>query len=374
MSTYIIHANLVLPDRVVEDASLLMRDDVIEAINPVSAPESNVVDLENAYLIPGLIDLHCDAIEKDFEPRPNVFVPPDFAVKSADARNMLSGITTVYQSVALDNGQGGVRSTEKVMMLIGSLEEAKYQSLVDHRIHLRYEVPDESSLPTVLRLLEARRVHLVSLMDHSPGQGRGKHIGVPLNQPIAVDRTQSTGANIASARSGTKWKRMEHVAEVSRQQTIPLASHDNDSSEQVHDLYALGARICEFPMDLETAHAAHMAGMATIVGAPNLVRGKSQGNGIRAIDAIKAGVASVVCSDYVSQTLLPALINLSRQGHLELPQAINLGTLNPAIAMGLADRGEIAVGKRADLVGVKLDGYTQIRAVWSDGRAVFRTK
>ncbi|MDZ4152665.1 amidohydrolase family protein, partial [Methylicorpusculum sp.] len=135
---------------------------------------------------------------------------------------------------------------------------------------------------------------------------------------------------------------------------------------------ALGVHISEFPINLETARHAIEQGMSTIMGAPNILRGKSQSGSMKAQDAIEHGVASCLCSDYAPASLLTALFVLAQRGVLSLPEAVKLAGLNPAKALGLADRGEIALGKRADLICVDFVGdYPQVGQAWVNGRLVY---
>jgi alpha-D-ribose 1-methylphosphonate 5-triphosphate diphosphatase len=152
-----------------------------------------------------------------------------------------------------------------------------------------------------------------------------------------------------------------------------LASHDDDSAEKVTVLKGLGARISEFPVNLETAVAARDNGLSTLFGAPNILRNASQSGNMKALDAVKEGVADCLCSDYSPAALLPSVLRLVEDGHLSLPQAFALVTRNPARAAGLEDRGIIAPGKRADLIAIAGKGLlARARQVWSGGREVLR--
>ncbi|MEO1668459.1 MAG: alpha-D-ribose 1-methylphosphonate 5-triphosphate diphosphatase [Chloroflexota bacterium] len=364
VNTYIVNANLVLPDQLVSDGSVVIRDGHIEAINPESAPHTKVIDLQGNYLLPGLVDLHCDAIEKDFEARPGVFFPPELAVKAADERNLMAGITTIFQSVAFDNGKGGVRSTERVVSLVHAVSNS-HDTRVDNRIHARYEMPHEAGASALLALIDAGEVHLVSLMDHTPQENRSERKAAHMQMIESAD-IEKTAPSVPDY--------VDNIVQTVRKQGIPLASHDNDTPELAAFFYEMGANICEFPLNIETAKAAHASGMPTIVGAPNLLRGGSHMGALSAADAISEGAGDIVCSDYASQTLLPALLRLPSLIDIDLPAAVALGTRNPAYAVGLLDRGEIAVGKRADLIGVtQIENWPRLVAAWSAGRCVFRT-
>jgi alpha-D-ribose 1-methylphosphonate 5-triphosphate diphosphatase len=151
-----------------------------------------------------------------------------------------------------------------------------------------------------------------------------------------------------------------------------MASHDDDSPQRVSTMAGMGVSISEFPLDLETARMAKTLGIATLVGAPNVLRGASQSGSLRALDAVRAGVATCLCGDYSAAALLPSVFKLVALSGSELHEMVALVTRNPARAMGLADRGDIAVGKRADLIAVRhLGGLPQVERVWVGGHAAF---
>ena len=162
--------------------------------------------------------------------------------------------------------------------------------------------------------------------------------------------------------------RMQALADVARQYGVAIASHDDDTPEKVEMIAALGAAISEFPINLETAVAARSRGLATLFGAPNVLRGKSQSGSMRALDAVLEGVADCLCGDYSPAALLPSMMKLPELAGIGLHEAIALVTCNPARAAGLVDRGEIAVGKRADLIAIRsLGGLPQTERVWVHG-------
>jgi len=214
-------------------------------------------------------------------------------------------------------------------------------------------------------------------MDHSPGQGQFRDVEAYRNYLAKTYKTSSDDVDAildqkrAAARGAMA--RMEQLAGQARHYKVPLASHDDDSAEKVTVLKGLGARISEFPVNLETAVAARESGLSTLLGAPNILRNASQSGNMKALDAVKEGVADCLCSDYSPAALLPSVLRLVEDGQLTLPQAFALVTRNPARAAGLEDRGTIAPGKRADLIAITGNGLlSQARQVWSGGREVLR--
>lgn len=172
MKTYLTHAQVVLHDEVLEDAAVLLENGVISGINPLSPRATREIDLEGQLLMPGLIDLHSDALEKDVEPRPNVFFPFDFAIPQAEKRNLHAGITTSFHAVAFAHEEFGVRNQHAAAALVRAVRAYQRRGVIDNRIHCRYEITDDTSLPILLDLLHEGGMHLVSLMDHTPGQGQ----------------------------------------------------------------------------------------------------------------------------------------------------------------------------------------------------------
>lgn len=379
MNYLITNARLVLADQVLEQTSLLIEDGYIVAIgliDPIHAHGAQVTDLGNRYLLPGLIDLHADALEKDIEPRPNVHFPLDYAIAQADKRNAAAGITTVFHSLSFANAELGLRNNAMAADIVRAIHAFNGKGLVDNRVHTRYEITDPTALPVLLELLDEDSVHLLSIMDHTPGQGQFKDMRA--YQDYLQKSYQKTAAETQAiiddklAQAEAAQIRVKQLIAHAHAKNVHVASHDDDCPDKVAEIKALGVHISEFPINLETARHAIEQGMRTIMGAPNILRGKSQSGSMKAQDAIEHGVASCLCSDYAPASLLTALFVLVQRGVLNLPEAVKLVSLNPAQALSLADRGEIAVGKRADLVCVDFVGdYPQVGQAWVNGRLVY---
>lgn len=376
---YLTGARVVLPDAVLEDAAVLIEDGVIAAIDPESGKGAQAIDLRGKTLIPGMIDLHCDALEKEVEPRPNVHFPLDFACAQADKRNAAAGVTTVYHALSFANEELGVRNNAFAASVARAVHAWNPHGLVDNRVHCRYEVTDPTAPEILLELMAANEMHLLSVMDHSPGQGQFKDIAAyrdylartykksegELDALVENKLTQAEGA----------MARIRLLIDAAKAQGIRIASHDDDTPEKVETLHGLGVGISEFPINLESARAARERGMSTVFGAPNILRGKSQSGAIRALDAVMAGVADCLCADYHPATLVVAVFRLPELADITLADAVRLVSANPARAAGLTDRGEILVGKRADLVAVAhVNGLAQASVVFSAGKPVFEAR
>lgn len=375
---YITHARIVLPDTVLEDSAMLIEDGVIAAIAPSVAPACNTLDLQGQWLIPGLIDVHCDAIEKEAEPRSRVLFPFDFACAQVDRRNAAAGITTPYHALSFANNEWGVRNNATAAQVVRAMAAYRPHALVDNRVHCRYEITDATALPVLMGLIEEGLIDLISVMDHSPGQGQFKTLDAYLDYLMGnhgMTREQAHAAARAKLDNQQgALARVEQLLGAARTQGIPTASHDDDSVQRIATMRALGVSMSEFPINLDTAHAAVTCGLPTILGAPNVLRGGSQSGSMRAIDAIRAGVASCLCSDYQPSTLIAAAFMAVDQAALSMPAAMALVTSAPAAACGLGDRGRIEVGRRADLIAVdRVNGMPLVSRTWTAGRLVFAT-
>lgn len=372
-SLLLTNARVVLPDETRPQLSVLIENGFIAALDPAVTTGARVVDLQGRLLMPGMIDLHCDALEKEVEPRPNVHFPLDFACAQADRRNAAAGITTVYHALSFANHELGVRNNSVASSLARAVRRWQAHALVDNRVHLRYEISDHSAPPFLADLLAGGDAQMLSFMDHTPGQGQFKDAAAfrtflartyqrseaELDDILALKRDSAAGA------AG----RIDELAALARRLHIPIASHDDDSPEKVATVAALGAAISEFPINMESARAARRHGLATLFGAPNILRGKSQSGSMRALDAVIEGVADCLCGDYSPASLLPSVLQLPELAGIALHAALALVTRNPAAAAGLHDRGRIAPGLRADLVAVRFVGGMPVaEQVWSRGR------
>ncbi|UDM53252.1 alpha-D-ribose 1-methylphosphonate 5-triphosphate diphosphatase [Cupriavidus sp. MP-37] len=378
-ATYLTHATLVLPDRVLHDSALLIADGRIAAIEPDAAAvpaHAAVIELHGHTLMPGLVDVHSDAIEKEVEPRASVLFPLDFAVAQVDRRNAAAGITTPYHALSFAGNQFGVRNVDTAATVVRTVAAYRQHSLVDNRIHCRYEVTDAGAVPVLEALMAEGVVDLLSVMDHSPGQGQFKTLDAYLaymmgNHGMSRDAAADAARQKAAALEGAH-ERVNRLVAAAHALGIPTASHDDDSPQRIAAMHALGVRMSEFPINLETAQAACACALPTILGAPNVLRGKSQSGSMRAIDAIRAGAGTILCSDYQPSTLIAAAYAAGRQAGLPLHQALALVTAHPADACRLADRGRLAPGLRADVIAVsEVAGQPMVTHTWSGGRLVF---
>jgi alpha-D-ribose 1-methylphosphonate 5-triphosphate diphosphatase len=376
--TYLTHARIVLLNEVVEDGSLLLEGAEIAAVCPERGPgDAGEIDLAGTWLLPGMVDLHSDDIEIQFQPRPNISLPASFAVLEMDRKAAAAGITTMYPSLSFCGTEIGVRADDHAAELVREIHALRDCLLIDHRPHCRYEVTNPHALPIIESLIDQGACQLVSLMDHTPGQGqfptiesyrrffkkRYGHDDDHLDSELAAKLGEGAQRAI---------ERMQRLAQHAQASGIPLASHDDDGAERVELMCTLGAAIAEFPLSVAGAAAARQAGLHTVFGSPNVFRGGSQSHGMKAIDAIAAGHADCLASDYLPASMLPATFRVAADLGWPLDEAAKVTTWNPAQAGGFSDRGQIAPGFRADVIAVRsVAQRPQVVRTWAGGRLVF---
>ena len=373
------NARVVTADRVI-DGTLVIRDGLIAALDEGRSQLPQALDLGGDYLIPGLVELHTDNLEKHMTPRPGVDWPSASAVLTHDAQIVAAGITTVFDALSIgDINPRGKRMQQLPAMLDAIAHaEAAGDTRADHRLHLRCEVCHPDALAVFRDLVEHPLVRLVSVMDHSPGQRqfaqiekyREYYMGkYSLNE---TEMDAFSDQQLANSRQYSDRQRRA-IVELCHARGLALASHDDATLAHVEESAGFGMAIAEFPTTFEAAQASHARGLKVLMGAPNIVRGGSHSGNIAAADLARRGVLDILSSDYYPASLLQAAFLLSALGNVyDLPKAIAAVSLAPAQAAGLHDRGEIRIGLRADLLQASdRHGQPVVRQVWRQGRRVF---
>ncbi|HEX9058643.1 MAG TPA: alpha-D-ribose 1-methylphosphonate 5-triphosphate diphosphatase, partial [Clostridia bacterium] len=254
----------------------------------------------------------------------------------------------------------------------------KSLSMINHKIHLRYEVTYLDGADILLGLIRSNSIDLMSYMDHTPGQGQFKDDEAYKRFTIKtygrVDSDFDTYLkNATELRSRIDWSKLGHIAAEAKENSIALASHDDDNCCKIDTLINCSGSISEFPINIETAIYAKNKGIYVCVGAPNIIRGKSHSSNMRAIDAVRAGACDIICSDYIPGAMLPAALTVAKENG-DLPGAVRMVTQNPAEALGLEDTGSIEEGKIADIILFDLcGGYPVIRKTIAGGRIVYQS-
>ncbi|ULN66223.1 alpha-D-ribose 1-methylphosphonate 5-triphosphate diphosphatase [Vibrio gigantis] len=375
----ITNVNLVLENEVIR-GSVELRDGVIANMSDSTSQLPGAFDGENGFLMPGLIELHTDNLEKYFTPRPKVNWPPLSAMSAHDTQLIGSGITTVLDAVALGDYRDGNRQ-ENLDQFINTVAESQKRGLTraEHRIHLRCEVPHSTTVGLFERYVNMPEVQLVSLMDHAPGQRQ--FVNLDKYRTYYQGKYNMTDAEMAvyekdQVAQSQRWSKQnrDEITRQCRDLNIPTASHDDATSAHVTESKELGMVIAEFPTTVEAAQRSHELGLKVMMGAPNVIRGGSHSGNVAAHELASLGVLDILSSDYYPVSLLDAVFTLvnDERNHLDMAQAVQLATLNPAQALGLHDRGVIAEGKRADLVlAHRVDGHQLVSRVWREGKKVF---
>jgi len=376
--TILANATLVLPDEVFTGA-LVLRNGVIADIAMGAALPEGAEDMGGDMLMPGLIELHTDNLERHIEPRPKVAWPHAAAIIAHDAELASVGITTVFDALRVGSVVSKAKANygEYARALadeIIALREAGALR-ISHLLHLRAEVCSETLIAELGKFGRGDGVGIVSLMDHTPGQRQFRDITQLKNYVCGkhgfsdaefVDHV--VGQKALSALMGTAHEAA--AVEAARRYGAVLASHDDTTEGHVAQSARHGATFAEFPTTAEAARACRAQGIAVMMGAPNLIRGGSHSGNVAAKALAEEGLLDILSSDYVPSSLLSAALML---GDLwgDMARAVATVTRAPAMATGLADRGEIAPGKRADVIRVHRFGDAgMLRGTWVAGRRV----
>jgi len=373
------NARIVLADRVVERGWLAAVDGVIAEFGEGLPPECGE-DLHGDLLMPGLVELHTDHLEAHYAPRPKVSWDPVAAVVSFDGQLATSGITTVLDSLRVWPEDGAEEVDGHAKILAHAIAEARSADLlrVDHFLHLRCEVPMPSVVSEATELVGRSDVRLVSLMDHTPGQRQFRDEG-KLRDYYRGKRGDFTDAELDAVfrrrleyQAAYATRNHRQLVDLARDHGKPLASHDDTTLEHVGEAISDRVSLAEFPTTVAAAQALHCAGIRVLMGAPNLVRGCSHAGNVTTAELAKAGVLDVLSSDYMPASLLLAALRLpDAVPGIDPAVAFRSVTKTPAQAVGLDDRGEIAIGKRADLIRVHVRrDVPTVRTVWRCGRRV----
>ncbi|MHA7876565.1 alpha-D-ribose 1-methylphosphonate 5-triphosphate diphosphatase [Roseivivax sp.] len=371
------NARLVLRDRVIPGA-LHLEGGEIAAITEGTTLPRGAVDCGGDLLIPGLVELHTDNLERHIEPRPSVDWPHLAALLAHDAELASTGITTVFDALRVGSIHGGkARYHEYARQLADELLALRAKGVlkISHFLHLRAEICSETLLEELAGFGPEDRVGILSLMDHTPGQRQFRDLG-QLRTYVAKKRGMTEEdfvAHVAHLKELQAQNGAAHeagaVAEARRIGAV-LASHDDTSADHVRTSRRHGVRFAEFPTTVEAAEACRAEGIAIMMGAPNIIRGGSHSGNVSALDLAERGLLDILSSDYVPSALLFAALRLAKVWD-DLPRAVATVTAAPAEAAGLSDRGELAEGRLADVVRVsQVEDLPVVRGVWSRGRQV----
>ena len=372
------NAELIVDDDVVTGC-LTVSDGIIAAIDHGAAVPKGAVDCGGDFLSPGLIELHTDNLERHLKPRPGVRQPTQHALLAHDGELASTGITTVFDalrvgSVISDGRNAYEPYAFEAAAALDSLRENQ-QLKIDHKVHLRAEICSETLAGELEDFRNARHVGIVSLMDHTPGQRqfrdtaqlilylKGKH-------GMSDDDIEKHFTNMRALQDRNGDRHREAAVAFANHSGAVLASHDDTTIEDVVQSKALNCRLAEFPTTVQAAAECNNADIAVMMGAPNLMRGKSHSGNVSAVDLVETRHLQILSSDYIPSTLLNAAVKLGTMMN-DMAAGMAAVTAQPAHVAGLTDRGRLAVGLRADILRFRLaETHPIIRGVWSMGRQV----
>ena len=358
----------LLPELGIIPADIYTTGDVIAAV----PSDGQRFDASGLLVLPGIVDLHGDAFERQVQPRPGVDFPMDLAVAETEAQLLVNGITTAFHGVTL-SWEPGLRSARAFSALLAALAANRPRQLCDMRVHLRWEAFNLEALDLALGAIAEGEVHLLAFNDHTPSILR--KMADPVTGAKYSDRAGMsleefrTLATRVGAREDEVPAAAERIAAAARAAGIPMASHDDVSPESRATFRGEGARISDFPMNEPTARAATEAGDWVVMGSPNVVRGGSHMGWASAASMVEAGLCQILTSDYFYPALLRAAFILGESGGLA--RRWDLISANPAAAAGLHDRGRIEPGRRADLVVVGASPQPHVVATIAGGRIAY---
>jgi alpha-D-ribose 1-methylphosphonate 5-triphosphate diphosphatase len=370
--------------------TVVLRDGLISEVDDSISQLSQAQNLNGDYLLPGLVELHTDNLEKHLSPRPGVDWPSASAVMSHDAQIIAAGITTVFDALSIGDVNPKGKRMQQLPSMVDAIAKANAADMTraEHRLHLRCEVCHPDTLSVFRDLVEQPLVQLVSVMDHSPGQRQfaleskyreyymGKyHLSSEQMDAFIVEQVAN------SKTYSDRYRRA--IVDICLARGLSVASHDDATLAHVEESAAYGMSIAEFPTTLEAAQGCRRLGMSVLMGAPNIVRGGSHSGNIAAATLAEEGLLDILSSDYYPASLLQAAFTLGAQldesqvsadewTGAGLARAVTTVSLAPARSAGLHDRGEIRVGLRADLIHARALGTLPIiQQVWRQAKRVF---
>ena len=362
-----------MTQRIIQNARIIALDEeftgtvriengLIQSVDRGNTAVPGAEDWAGDWLMPGLVELHTDNLEKHLVPRPGVIWNAHSAMTVHDAQCAAAGITTVLDSVVIgDLDEGGPRCQTQHTS-IAALHQCRDEGLmrVEHLLHLRCELSAPDILEVFHQYADDPLLKLVSVMDHTPGQRQWRDLKSYRRYSERNVRYSDAEfeAMIAQRKADQQAYAIPHrqvIVKASRARQLPLASHDDTLLSDIALAVEEGVAMSEFPTTVAAAQAARDAGMAIIMGGPNMVKGGSHSGNVSAAELAQLDLLDIFSSDYVPSSLLLATFMLGGLEHWTLAKAVRTVTRNPARAIGMTDRGEVAVGQRADILRVRMN-------------------
>ena len=371
------NARIVTRETVI-DGALCIADGRIADVDSAGSRQPGALDLEGDLLLPGLVELHTDYLEKHFVPRPEVVWPSGLAaVLAHDVQVAAAGITTVFDSLTLGDYSAAGKRKQIFRASLAAINQAEAAGLTraEHLLHFRCELSDPLTLDMFEPYTDEPLLRLASVMDHTPGERQWLDIekfrAFHRDKKWTDEQLSAEVRRIRDNRARVAEPTRRRVLDLCRARGLPVASHDDTTEAHVDEAVADGLTICEFPTTRVAAARARACGMGIVMGAPNAVRDASHAGNVTTLDLAADGLIDALSSDYAPKSLLHAAFIVAERLGRPLPEAVALASAGPADMVGLTDRGEIVPGKRADLVRVRvIDNLPIVLEVWRQGRRV----
>lgn len=334
---------------------------------------SVAVDFGDLKIIPGIVDLHSDAIEKEIEPRHGATFPIELSIIELDKKLAMAGITTMFHAVGFEENLQKKRSIKNAQLQIEEIYNANKHFLsIDNLIHVRFEIGEWEAVGAIIELMDRGMVNLFSIMDHSPGQGQFRSVELfksyyEKNHGLSSDEINS----MLHRRENKNQNAINKVIEHAKKHNLTILSHDDDSVEKIDKLFSMGIFVSEFPLSLEVARYAKKRGVQTGMGAPNIVRGGSQSGNISAISLVREGLCGYLCSDYHPASMLQSVYKMNKDANIPLAKGFKMITSTPAKCANLKDRGEIKEGLNADIVVIDDSKVPKVVLTIKDGETIY---
>jgi alpha-D-ribose 1-methylphosphonate 5-triphosphate diphosphatase len=362
----IVGGRVLLPDGSLEQTDVVVRGGAIASIGAPPGSSARRWYAPGLLVLPGIVDLHGDAFERQLMPRPGVRFPYELALAETDRQLIANGITTAYHGLTY-SWEPGLRGADAARRFVTKLQAMRSSLACDTRLHLRHETYNLDAEQEVIEWIESGQVDLLAFNDHT--DNIASHLPDESKMTTYAARTGMSVQNFATllhqvkSRAADVPDSMQRIGAAAQRNGVPMASHDDETPEMQARQRALGCRLCEFPADRATARAALGSGAAVILGAPNVVRGGSHADRLGGREAVAESLCSVLTSDYYYPALMSAAFMLVELGVTDFATAWRLVSSNPADVVGLADRGHIAPGQRADLLLVDWEAQNTPRLV-----------
>lgn len=390
MTLYIIHnGKIITEEAILEGHAVVVEGEIIQAIIPQDAvstyTEAQFVDARGGYISPGFIDIHSDYIETIASPRPTSMMDFNISLREAEKILISHGITTMFHSLSFYKEDvfthKPMRNPNNIQRMVDAIDATHNElHLIRHRMHARFEIDNVDEIDTLVKNIEDGKVHLLSFMDHTPGQGQYRNLEVYRETLKGYRDISDDDVNVLIAeRQSTEFltiEKIKEVADIAISKGIAVASHDDDEIQKLELVKSFGTTISEFPITLEVAKKAKEIGLHTIAGAPNVLLGGSHSGNLSAAEAIANDCVDILCSDYYPAALLHAIFDLHEKNGNDLHKMFMMVSLNPAKAVKMDDElGSIKAGKKADILVIERmeDGYPMLTTTMVNGALITTT-